>query len=108
MAWWSDSSLPLLARWLATCRDEIQLNTLLACFNVASGDVEDAPALDPLAKFEILEKEGGVFIKGDEATIKAKRRSPSLKCSASGGEHVVIVGGFATQLTPILIARNEG
>lgn len=65
-----------------------------ACFNIASGDVEDAPALDPLAKFEIVEKDGAVFIKGEEATIKANRRSANLKCSAEGGEKIVIVGGF--------------
>ena len=64
-----------------------------ACFNVATGDVEDAPALDPLAKFEIVEKGGAVYIKGDEETIKASRRSPNLKCSAQGQEKVVVVGG---------------
>ena len=64
-----------------------------ACFNVATGDVEDAPALDPLAKFDIIEKNGGVYIKGSEATIKASRRSPNHKCSAKGQEKVLIVGG---------------
>lgn len=64
-----------------------------ACFNVATGDVEDAPALDPLAKFEIVEKDGAVYIKGEESTIKASRRSPNYKCSAQGQEKVVIVGG---------------
>lgn len=65
----------------------------LACFNVTSGDVEDAPALDPLAKFEIVEKDGAVFIKGDQNTIKAGRRSANISCSAKGQEKVVIVGG---------------
>jgi hypothetical protein len=64
-----------------------------ACFNVTTGDVEDAPALDPLAKYEILEKNGAVYIKGDEATLKANRRKLSIKCSAKGNEKVVIVGG---------------
>lgn len=64
-----------------------------ACFNVASGDVEDAPALDPLAKFEIVEKDGGVYIKGDEKIIQASRRQPNTKCSAQGQEKVVVVGG---------------
>ncbi len=64
-----------------------------ACFNVASGDVEDAPALDPLAKFEIVEKSGAVYIKGDESTIKASRRAANVKCLKQGQEKVVIVGG---------------
>jgi hypothetical protein len=64
-----------------------------ACFNLTTGDVEDAPALDPLAKYEILEKNGGVYIKGDESVLKANRRRLSIKCSAKGDEKVVIVGG---------------
>ena len=66
---------------------------ITACFNVATGDVEDAPALDPLAKFDIVEKNGGVYIKGDEQTIKASRRQPDTKCSAQGQEKVVVIGG---------------
>ena len=69
-----------------------------ACFNVASGDVEDAPALDPLAKFEITEKNGAVYIKGDESTIKASRRTANVKCSKQGQEKVVIVGGYVTSM----------
>lgn len=84
-------------RW-ARSRTDIQreylvLTLQLACFNVGTGDVEDAPALDPLAKFEILEKNGGVYIKGEEGVIKASRRSPNTKCSAQGQEKVVVVGG---------------
>ena len=66
---------------------------LIACFKVATGDVEDAPALDPLAKFDITEKSGAVYIKGDEATIKASRRSANHKCTAKGQEKILIVGG---------------
>ncbi|KAL8941157.1 MAG: hypothetical protein Q9211_001931 [Gyalolechia sp. 1 TL-2023] len=68
-----------------------------ACFNVGTGDVEDAPALDPLAKFEVYEKSGAVYIKGEEATIKANRRKPNVKCVAQGQEKVVIVGGKDTR-----------
>lgn len=64
-----------------------------ACFNVGTGDVEDAPALDPLATFPVSEKDGGVWIKGDEATIKAGRRKLNVSCKAQGAEKVVIVGG---------------
>ena len=58
-----------------------------------SGDVEDAPALDAIAKFDIVEKNGGVYIKGDEQTIKASRRYPDLKCMAEGQEKVLVIGG---------------
>lgn len=74
-----------------------QFNT--ACFNVNSGDVEDAPALDPIAKFELTEKNGGVYIMSDEQTIKSKRRIAKFgglrACSSGAEESVVIVGGYA-------------
>lgn len=63
-----------------------------------SGDVEDAPALDPLSKFELTEEDGAVFIKGDEQTIKASRRQPNTKCAAQGQEKVVVVGGGSGML----------
>ncbi|SMR50700.1 unnamed protein product [Zymoseptoria tritici ST99CH_1E4] len=64
-----------------------------ACFSVKTGDIEDAPAIDPLAKFEIVQKDGAVYIKGDEATIKANRRTLNIKCgSTKGSEQVVVVG----------------
>lgn len=64
-----------------------------ACFNAHTGDVEDAPAPDNLATFEILEKNGGVYIKGEESDIKNGKRVPNIKCSATGDEKVVVIGG---------------
>lgn len=57
-----------------------------------TGDIEDAPAPDPLQKFEIVQKDGGVYIKGEEAAIKANRRNMSIKCQAKGNDTVVVVG----------------
>ncbi|MCJ1291625.1 hypothetical protein MMC34_003170 [Xylographa carneopallida] len=79
-----------------------------ACFNLTTGDVEDAPALDPLAKFDILEKNGGVYIKGEEATIKASRRSLNHKCSPQGPEKVVIVGGGSGTVGTVQALRENG
>jgi len=70
-------------------------HTRPACFKVSTGDVEDAPALDPLAKFEVYERDGVVYIKGEEQTIKSSRRNLKIKCSAKGNEKVVIIGRYA-------------
>jgi hypothetical protein len=70
------------------------LTVLLACFNIATGDVEDAPALDPLSKYEIVQKDGAVYIKGEEATIKANRRVLNVRCSAKSSEKVLVIGGL--------------
>ncbi|MCJ1388535.1 hypothetical protein MMC18_001382 [Xylographa bjoerkii] len=74
----------------------------------ATGDVEDAPALDPLAKFDILEKNGGVYIKGEEATIKANRRSLNHKCSPQGPEKVLIIGGGSGTVGTVQALRENG
>ncbi|KAE8315762.1 hypothetical protein BDV41DRAFT_150408 [Aspergillus transmontanensis] len=64
-----------------------------ACFNISTGDVEDAPAPKALHKFEVFEKNGAVYIKGEESTIKSGQRDPVAPCSASAPEKLVIVGG---------------
>lgn len=60
---------------------------------MSTGDVEDAPAPNALIKFDVLEKDGSLFIKGDEASIKASGRTPISSCSVEGDEHVLVVGG---------------
>lgn len=67
---------------------------MLACFNVKTGDVEDAPAPDHLHKFDVFEKDGAVYIKGAEADVKAGRRKPTFKIKSAGQEKVVICGGY--------------
>ncbi|KAJ5580181.1 Apoptosis-inducing factor 1 [Penicillium hispanicum] len=65
-----------------------------ACFNITTGDVEDAPALNALNKFDVFEKDGAVYIRATEADIRAGQRDPVIKCSASKtDEKVVIIGG---------------
>ncbi|KAF2402026.1 hypothetical protein EJ06DRAFT_548200 [Trichodelitschia bisporula] len=79
-----------------------------ACFNIATGDVEDAPALDPLSKYEVFEKDGAVYIRGDEAVIKQNKRKLNLKCAAKGPEKVVIVGGGSGGLGAMEALRGGG
>jgi len=79
-----------------------------ACFNVKSGDIEEAPALDPLAKFEIIEKDGGVYIKGEESTIKASRRNMSIKCQAKKQDHVLVLGSGSGAVGAIDTLRTGG
>ncbi|KAH8808040.1 hypothetical protein F5884DRAFT_821504 [Xylogone sp. PMI_703] len=66
-----------------------------ACFTATSGDIENAPAIDNLPCFELSEKNGAVYVKGDEQTIKSSRRKPAARVSGQviPTEKVVIVGG---------------
>jgi hypothetical protein len=68
-----------------------------ACFNLCTGDIEDAPGLDSLWNFKAEEKDGKVLVSASEKDLKSKvgrvagKNRP--KASASGQEKVVIVGG---------------
>ncbi|KAJ8106855.1 hypothetical protein OPT61_g9266 [Boeremia exigua] len=81
-----------------------------ACFNVTTGDVEDAPALDPISKYEVFERDGAVYVKTDEETLKASRGKLNIKCSAltpHGGSATLGAveglrgGGFKGKITVI-------
>ncbi|KAL2265086.1 hypothetical protein VTJ83DRAFT_7596 [Remersonia thermophila] len=91
-----------------------------ACFNAKTGDVEDAPALDPLPVFKTIERDGAVYITGDADSIKRGHRAPKFKCAAAGGDKVLVVGGGSGALGlveglrgggymgPITVITNEG
>jgi uncharacterized NAD(P)/FAD-binding protein YdhS len=70
--------------------------------------VEDAPALDPISKYEVFEKDGAVYIKSDEATIKANRRSLNLKCASVSDEKVLVIGGGSGTVGAIEGLRGGG
>jgi len=79
-----------------------------ACFNVTTGDVEDAPALNPLAKYELVQKDGAVYVQGDEKVIKENLITASHKCAATGDGQVVIVGGGSGAIGVIHALRENG
>ncbi|KAI6296326.1 hypothetical protein MCOR33_007056 [Pyricularia grisea] len=82
-----------------------------ACFSATTGDVEDAPALDALPVFKVVERDGAVYVTGDEATIKAGRRKPKFQCSSvQKGEEgkVVVVGGGSGCIGLIEELRERG
>ena len=79
-----------------------------ACFKVASGDIEESPAPDPLTVYELLEKDGAVYIKGTEAGIKTNRRPHDFACSAAGEENIVVVGGGSGAFGVVQALREHG
>jgi NADPH-dependent 2,4-dienoyl-CoA reductase/sulfur reductase-like enzyme len=64
--------------------------------------------LDPLAKFKVVQKDGGVYIEGEESVIKAGRRKLNIKCSAKSQDSVVVVGGGSGGLGAIEGLRAGG
>lgn len=55
--------------------------------------MEDSPAPHNLNHFDVIEKDGGVYVKGKEADIKAGKRTVNIKTKPSSQDRVVIVGG---------------
>ena len=80
-----------------------------ACFRVSTGDIEEAPGLDGLMKYELLQKNGGVYVKGDAENIKkGGRRTLDIKCKPKGTNQVVIVGGGSAAIGAIEGLRQGG
>ncbi|KAF2153132.1 hypothetical protein K461DRAFT_224386 [Myriangium duriaei CBS 260.36] len=79
-----------------------------ACFNATTGDVEDAPALDPLHRFKVTQKDGGVYVSGEEDHIKSQRRKLGIKCSPKKQDRVLVVGGGAGAIASVEALRTNG
>ncbi|KAF2277842.1 rubredoxin-NAD(+) reductase [Westerdykella ornata] len=79
-----------------------------ACFKIATGDIEDAPALDPLVVYELIEKNSALYIKTDEETIKDNKRALNIKCSVVSDEKVLVIGGGSGTIGVIEGLRGGG
>ncbi|KAG9188553.1 rubredoxin-NAD(+) reductase [Alternaria panax] len=79
-----------------------------ACFKVSTGDVEDAPALDPIAKYEVIEKDGAVYVKTTEEALKNNRKFLNIKCSSVSEDKVLVIGGGSGTLGAIEGLRGGG
>ncbi|KAI9756880.1 MAG: hypothetical protein M1815_002667 [Lichina confinis] len=79
-----------------------------ACFKVATGDVEDAPAVDPLSKFPVFKRDGSMYIKAEEKSIKGGRGVGDIECKVETDDKVVIVGGGSGTLGALETLRKGG
>ncbi|PRP84293.1 hypothetical protein PROFUN_08313 [Planoprotostelium fungivorum] len=80
-----------------------------ACFNVKTGDIEDAPALDALPTFQVRIDGDDIYVTASAETLKKGRRPPT--CKSKGGESnekVVIVGAGASGLAAAEGLREFG
>ncbi|KZT29687.1 hypothetical protein NEOLEDRAFT_1153617 [Neolentinus lepideus HHB14362 ss-1] len=88
-----------------------------ACFNVRTGDIEDAPAPDAIHAFNTHLSDGKIFVTADPARVTpaAKSRPPKLLASGfegiAGGtaKHgVLIVGGGSGGFQTVESLREHG
>ena len=68
-----------------------------------SGDIEDFPGLSSLVSFNILEKDGNIFIEGNSSDLEKKKRERGGEIleDVDNDRTVVIVGGGAAGHTAI-------
>ncbi|CAH1761907.1 9293_t:CDS:10 [Entrophospora sp. SA101] len=81
-----------------------------ACFNVTTGDIEDAPGLDSLQKYKVNIKNDEIFVEADEIALKSGRKPPkcSLEAPPSNETTLLIIGGGAAGNAAAEKARNDG
>ncbi|CAE7206097.1 unnamed protein product [Rhizoctonia solani] len=83
-----------------------------ACFQVCSGDIEDAPAPDALHSFKAEVKDGKIVVTAnpEHTTKEGKSRPPKLaSVNASSNEPgVVIIGGGSGGLFTVESLRENG
>jgi len=72
-----------------------------ACFDLGTGEALAAPALSPLACWQVEERGGRIF-------VGAKKEQPAPKKTGSPAERVVIVGGGAAGFAAAEMLRRQG
>ncbi|CAG8819438.1 20662_t:CDS:2, partial [Racocetra persica] len=80
-----------------------------ACFNITTGDIEDAPGLDNIQKYKVTIKSDDIYVEADEDTFKNSRRPP--KCSSGvplNDRTVIIIGGGASGNAAAEKLREDG
>eukprot|EP00163_Fabomonas_tropica_P005802 TRINITY_DN1542_c0_g1_i2.p1 TRINITY_DN1542_c0_g1~~TRINITY_DN1542_c0_g1_i2.p1 ORF type:complete len:516 (-),score=192.07 TRINITY_DN1542_c0_g1_i2:110-1657(-) len=80
-----------------------------ACFNVKSGDIEDAPALDGLHTFPVSTTNGRVVVTvPPSAPANHKRTQAMCAAAASPSSHAIIIGAGAAGAIAAETLRQEG
>jgi NADPH-dependent 2,4-dienoyl-CoA reductase/sulfur reductase-like enzyme/nitrite reductase/ring-hydroxylating ferredoxin subunit len=75
-----------------------------ACFDLRTGNALRAPALDPIACWNVEQREGMIFVRGKRERAKPK----PLGTAADKPQKIVIVGGGAAGFASADMLRREG
>ncbi|KAJ7749504.1 hypothetical protein DFH07DRAFT_828598 [Mycena maculata] len=83
-----------------------------ACFNVCTGDIEDAPAPDALHSFQVKVSDGQIHVSANPADTQKANMSRAPKLTTTGtethGDGVVIIGGGSATFHAVESLREHG
>jgi apoptosis-inducing factor 3 len=75
-----------------------------ACFDLRTGNALRAPALDPIACWNVEQREGTIFVRGKREPAKPQPRGTA----ADKPQRIVIIGGGAAGFASADMLRREG
>jgi NADPH-dependent 2,4-dienoyl-CoA reductase/sulfur reductase-like enzyme/nitrite reductase/ring-hydroxylating ferredoxin subunit len=91
----------------ALCNDRVVCPWHHACFNVTTGDLEEPPALDALAHYNVSVEEGRVFVSVPEEA-RDRRTPPMAGRDLNDDRTFVIIGGGAAGYAAAQALREDG
>ena len=78
-----------------------------ACFSLRTGEALAAPALSPVACWQVARKDGRLFVTG-RAPEATSQRTSRPRSAGAGAERIVIIGGGAAGFAAAEMLRREG
>ena len=88
--------------------DKVLCPAHAAGFSIMTGQPEQAPGLDGIPSFPVVEKAGKFFVQVPEGGLPRKATQPLSKRDPENKTHFVIVGGGAAGLNCAETLRQSG
>nr|XP_023017973.1 apoptosis-inducing factor 3-like [Leptinotarsa decemlineata] len=80
-----------------------------ACFNLATGDIEDFPGLDSLPNYQVTIDGSNVVVRADKGQLVSNKRVKNMVGQCQGERHgIVVIGGGPAAATCVETLRQEG
>ncbi|XP_023018677.2 apoptosis-inducing factor 3 isoform X1 [Leptinotarsa decemlineata] len=80
-----------------------------ACFNLATGDIEDYPAVDALPCYKVTIHDNKVRVRAKRSELESNKRTPSMvKGDPKNEKHFVVIGGGPAGAICVETLRQEG
>nr|CAI5832079.1 unnamed protein product [Callosobruchus analis] len=80
-----------------------------ACFNIATGDIEDFPGLDSLPCYQVTIEDNNVKVRARKTELESNKRIKDMVLrNTSDTQHIVVIGGGPSGAVCVETLRQEG